>query len=497
MIRYGSASRLARAVVVSAALSVACGTGRAAQHSEAHSSLTVGVGPLPSTSPLEGLRQLIQIVSTEPLVRFTDEGRPLPGLAKDWTLSPDLLSVKLTLRDGVTFHDGSPVDLHQIAMSLNNSLPRVMGPAFADVKSLSAANERELDFVFHQPSPFMLEALETTIQKPGASGVGTGPYLSKGPAESNEMAANRHYYLGQPKIDRIVLKTYPTTRAAWADMLRGRVDMLYEVDLDALDSLEGASNIRLFKFTRRYQLMIVFNPASKILSSAQVRRTLNTAIDRDALIKEALGGFGEPSVSPIWPHHWAYPAGSSHFTFDPVRAASQLPAPDGSGVRLRFTCLVPQGATYERTALVVKRQLAQVGIDMELLQVPLNELVTRLPRRDYEAALVEGISGPTMFRPYEWWHSEGSLNIGRWGNSELDRALDRVRHSTNDSDYKSAVEIVHRVASDDPPAIFLAWGQRARAISKRFVVPSEPGRDVLPTLRLWQPAVEDSSSSRN
>jgi peptide/nickel transport system substrate-binding protein len=459
--------------------------------------LTVGFGPLPSTSPLDGLRQLIQIVSTESLVRFTDEGRPVPSLAKDWTISPDLHSVRLTLREGVTFHDGSVVDSDQIAASLNSSLPRVMGPAFPDVRSLAAASDRQLDFVFNEPSPFMLEALETTIQKPGAAGVGTGPYFSNGSLESGEMLANRQYYLGQPKIDRIVLKTYPTTRAAWADMLRGKVDMLYEVDVDALDSLQASKNVSLFKFTRRYQLMIVFNPASTKLGAARIRRTLNNAIDRESLIKEALGGFGEPSVSPIWIHHWAYPAGSSHFTFDPVQAVGQLPAPDKDGVRLRFTCLVPQGAAYERTALVVKRQLAQIGVDMDVQQVPLNELVSRLPKGEYEAALVEGISGPTMFRPYEWWHSGGSLNIGHWGNTLLDEALDRVRRSRSDAEYKAAVEAVHRVASVDPPAIFLAWGQRARAVSKRFLVPGEPGRDVLPTLRLWEPAPTDERATRN
>jgi hypothetical protein len=49
------------------------------------------------------------------------------------------------------------------------------------------------------------------------------------------------------------------------------------------------------------------------------------------------------------------------------------------------------------------------------------------------------------------------------------------------------VAALQRAIVDDPPAIFLAWSQRARAVSTRFHVPVEPGRDILSTLRLWRP----------
>jgi peptide/nickel transport system substrate-binding protein len=488
MTKDGGAPGLARVALVALVFAVACSGTRGTGRPDSHSSLTVGIGPLPSTSPQQGVQQLVQILSTEPLVRFTDEGRPAPGLAREWSLSPDGRSLTVVVRDGVTFHDGSPLSVDQIATSLNAALPRAMGPAFADVKSLSAASNQQLDFVFSRPSPFMLEALETVIQKPGAPGVGTGPYLASRSKDTNEIVANQHYYLGRPLIDRLIINTYPTTRAAWADMLRGRVGMLLEVDPDAVDSLEASSSIKLFTFTRRYQMMIVFNPASKALNAPAVRRSLNNAVDRDAMIKEALGGFGEPSVSPIWLHHWAFPKSRPHFSFDPAAAAAALP-PAGKGAgRLAFSCLIPQGQAYERIALVVKRQLAAVGVDMDPQQVTMNDFVNRLAKGEYEAALVEGINGPTMFRVYEWWHTGGSLNFGRWGSPGLDEAFDRLRHAANDDEYAKAVEGIHLEAMNNPPAIFLAWGQRARAVSTRFVIPSEPGRDILPTIRLWKPA---------
>lgn len=498
--RYGSTPRLASAVLIFASVVPACTNERGRHPSEARTDLAVGIGPLPSSGPQEGVQQLVQLLSKESLVRFTEAGRPRSGLVQDWTISPDSLSVKLRLRDDVMFHDGTPLSAGEIVSSLQKSLPRSMGPAFDDVKSITSQGQAELDFAFNRPSPFLLEALETTIQRPGAPTSGTGPYIPSTSGESVEMRANRQYYLGAPKIDRVLLNTYPTTRAAWADMLRGRIDWLYEVDPDAMSSLQGVSNIRLFTFTRHYQTMIVFNPASKTLSPSAVRRALNLAVDRTALINEALSGFGEPSGSPIWPHHWAFPSSAPHFDFAPVTASAALRQASKAGeMALTFTCLVPEGATYERLAIAVKRQLAAVGIDMQLAQVPMNELVKRLPEQQYEAALVDAVSAPTMFRPYEWWHSGGSLNFGRWGNPTLDRALDKLRHSAADGDYKAAVTEVQMAAMSDPPAIFLAWGQRARAVSTRFAVPSEPGRDVLATLRLWKPTGtgNDVAAARN
>ncbi len=69
---------------------------------------------------------------------------------------------------------------------------------------------------------------------------------------------------------------------------------------------------------------------------------------------------------------------------------------------------------------------------------------------------------------------------------------------TSEKDYVQAVGALQQTFVDDPPAIFLAWSVRARAVSKRFVVPeAEPGRDVMSTLRLWKPATGDLRASRN
>ncbi len=73
------------------------------------------------------------------------------------------------------------------------------------------------------------------------------------------MQANPRYYGGTPWIDRIVFRSYDSVRSAWADMLRGRVDMLYEVGIDAVDSLRPSTQTKVFTFQRPYAFLVFLN----------------------------------------------------------------------------------------------------------------------------------------------------------------------------------------------------------------------------------------------
>ena len=116
----------------------------------------------------------------------------------------------------------------------------------------------------------------------------------------------------------------------------------------------------------------------------------------------------------------------------------------------------------------------------------------------FEAILVDIASGPSLFRSYRRWHSRGGGTTQTIDSPLIDAALDRVRHAASDDEYREGVQAFQQAIVDDPPAIFLAWGERARAVSRRFDVPRpEDGRDVLATLRLWQPAAELRMASRN
>jgi ABC-type oligopeptide transport system substrate-binding subunit len=103
--------------------------------------------------------------------------------------------------------------------------------------------------------------------------------------------------------------------------------------------------------------------------------------------------------------------------------------------------------------------------------------------------LFDAISAPSLFRPFLWWHSKSTSNSAGFASPAVDNALDRIRHAGSDDEYRAGVAAFQRATIEDPPAIFLAWSERARAVSKRFVVTeTTAGRDILSQLRLWTPA---------
>jgi ABC-type transport system substrate-binding protein len=338
----------------------------------------------------------------------------------------------------------------------------------------------------------LLELLEVQVKKPGQAIVATGPFRAV-PNSTTELLANADYYGGTPHISEIKFNTFPSVRTAWAELLRNRIDMLHEVGPEALDSLETSTSIAVFKFTQRYQYIVALNAEAPALRSSAIRRALNLAIDRTRLVRQALNQHGVPSSGPLWPKYWALENAAPSFEFDPQRAAAIL-----ASKRVRFTCLIPSDQIYERIALELKRQLAAVGVDMNVRATSQDELFEAEKNRKYEAVLVQAISGPTLLRLYQAWHSDGAANMGGFGNRGVDAAFDRARHAETEQAYRQAVTALQQAFSDDPPAIFLAWLERARAVSKRFVVPpSEPGRDIVGTLRLWTPRNDERIANRN
>ena len=451
--------------------------------------LRIGSAQLSTTNPMIGVRQLAMNQSFETLVRAGEDGHIQPSLAESWREANDGRSVVVKLRPGVMFHDGTPLDGETVAGLLPELLRASDRQLFDDVERIAAVDRYSVEIAFKRRSRFLLESLEVAIRKKPL--IGTGPFQMSD--DGTELKANDAYYLGRPGIARITVANYPNVRSAWAEMLRDQLDMLYEVGGDALESLQGSNKVRTFTFVRHYQYVIALNARSRKLMPSAVRRALNEAIDRPAIIRDGLRGHGVAAASLMWPRHWAFSNDAPQFKYDPSLAASDL-----KGARnLTFTCLVRPEATDERLALAVRQQLSGVGVTMNVQQAPQDKILQAITKGDFDALLIGENTAPTMFRVYEAWHTQAALNIGHFGTANVDRALDAVRDAVDDDQYRAAIHSFQQASYDDPPAILLAWDQTTRAVSTRFTVASpEPGRDILSTLRLWKPN-PDVHASRN
>jgi peptide/nickel transport system substrate-binding protein len=451
--------------------------------------LTLGFGLAQGNASI-GIQQAARLLGLEALVRTARDGRPLPGLAESWSPSSDGLAWRVRLRPSVRFHDGKPADAEVVRNVVETRLPEALGPAFEDLAGIRAVSDRDLEFVLRKRSTFLIEQLsDITLEEPGSALSGTGPfYVTSQQGNEIEMRANASYYGGKAAIDRVVIKPYTSVRSAWADMLRRHVDVLYDVGVDALDSLEPSNDVKVFTFQRGYAYMLLLNVQKPSLRDPAFRRQLNAAIDRDALVADVLRGHGTPAVSAMWPQHWAYTADLPRFRYDPHPVAS-------GPARRRLTCIFNEPA-YERLAIALQRQLQAIGVDLRLELVSGDQLDTRLKTGDFDAFLADFLQGPTMAWPYRYWHTGAPFNLGHFSSAEVDTALDAIRHAADDSTYRAGVAAFERAIINDPPAVFVAWRERARAVSTRFQVVADPGADVLRTLHKWRPG-DARVASRN
>jgi peptide/nickel transport system substrate-binding protein len=163
---------------------------------------------------------------------------------------------------------------------------------------------------------------------------------------------------------------------------------------------------------------------------------------------------------------------------------------------LSVTCILGE-SPLERLALTVQQQLQAVGVRITWEFMTADAFLSRLESGQFDCALGAVINGPNLLRPYWAFHSGGPQNWGRFESPQVDAALDAIRHAGDDDEYQKGVVAFQRAIVDDPPAIFLAWSQRARAVTTRFEVPAEPGRDILATLSLWRPAADKRPDSSN
>ena len=465
--------------------------------------LTIGYPHITGVDPLHGMQAAARLISYEGLVSIGRDGRPQPRLAAKWTLAPDGLAWIIRLRTNALFHDGTPVDSTTVRQSLERSLgnaDRDLSPGLADIVRIENPSPDTVVLHLRERSTFALDDLTVAITKSTQDNqqLGTGPFVTNS-ATSNQvsMTAVDRYYRGRPQIDQIVWRAYPTVRTAWAAMMRGEVDFLYEVGEDAREFAQGEASIKVFPFLRNYVYGVAFNLRHQAFHDGRIRRALNNAVNRSAIIEQAFRGHGVAASGSAWPEHWAFDSSVPSYSYDPDRASALLEAaltnktptsvPGRPPARLHFTCIFPASfALWERVALLVQRDLARIGVDMELEAVPVQEFNQRIAAGNFDAVLIELIVGNTPSRPYTFWYSGSRRDFTGYKNLTVDSAFDSMRRATNDAEYRSGFSAFQRALLDDPPAIFLAIGEVSRAVSNRFQVLASPRSDILPTIGDWR-----------
>ncbi|HYN89978.1 MAG TPA: ABC transporter substrate-binding protein [Ardenticatenaceae bacterium] len=395
------------------------------------------------------------------LTRASVNGEIEPELARRWEIGADNQSYTFRLRDDVFWHDGEPFSAADVLYTIGV----LQDPAYTGDPTLAevwrTARARALDPLTVRvtlPEPYapflsfttfgilpshLLEGYDVATLPTlsfSRSPVGTGQWrVAEATADSVALEANAQFFGPAPQLDRVRLRFYPDAREMLQGYGRSEVMGLGQVPPDDLIRVAEEPGLTLWNAPLNGFTGIVLNLTHPILSERGVRQGLLSALDRPALIAQALNGQGIVANSFIVPTNWAYNPGLRTYAFDPAEADRLLTYAgwidyNGDGVREKDGApLTFQLATNEenpqrvRLAQAVAAQWRDIGADVEVVPVPFQVLRQEmLGARNFEAAMFMLADLPADPDPYPLFHSSQRQAEGRNFSGFASERADRL-----------------------------------------------------------------------
>lgn len=320
----------------------------------------------------------------EGLVLADVEGKIRPVLAKSWTVSPDNLQYEFTLREGVTFSDGSPLTADDVVFSFERlaagGLPYAKD-RFKSLKAVTKVGEGKVKFELSQPdagfflnlgSPFLvgsgiLSKKWTESHNPKLEMMGTGPFKMASYAPNAQLVLERNdkYWNkdGVAKVAKLTIRYMPEQSAQIAGMKTGQIDLMFPSAESNLQ-LKRDPAIKTLGVTSTNTVRINVNTGQAPFDNVDVRRALSLALNRDEIVKGAFLGEAVPSAQ-VPPSYSMALKGSElkYQKYDPAQA-KQLLAKAGfpNGLDVKLNHLAGYATYLDRFSELLKSQLAAVGI---------------------------------------------------------------------------------------------------------------------------------------
>lgn len=340
----------------------------------------------------------------EPLAEasFDGEGGLAPRLATSWEGSSDGLSVTFKLREGVTWHDGTPftsADVAFSAMKVWKPLQNLGRLVFANLEAVETPDATTAVFKFSKPTPFQLirnalPAVTAVVAKhiyensadiaadpANTKPVGTGPFkfAEHKPGEYYRLTKNEAYWgKDEPKLDEIVYRVLPDRAAAAGALEADEIQLaaFSQVPLADLERISKVEGIKVYSTGYEgltYQLVVEINHRRKELADLKVRQAIAHAIDKDFVVKTIFLGYAKPSTG-IVPQNAPefYNPAVPTYAFDVAKANALLDEagyPKGAdGNRFTLKLLpAPYFAETKQFGDYLRQALAAVGINAELV----------------------------------------------------------------------------------------------------------------------------------
>lgn len=344
--------------------------------------------------------------------------------------------VKITLRSGLLFSDGSPLTASDVAASFKTVRASADSPyaaRLANVKSFSVIDERTLAVTLKEPDADFINCLDIPVMQQKGS-AGCGPYQFSEMNGKRVLIPNPYYFI-QPQISVIELKK-PADEQERQNMFSVGLLDVYFTPAESSLVFSSGKDYRVQTYPGDNLLYLGVNCRNGVLSRAEIRAFLNTLIEREKITDTVLLGQAQETAYPFQPAWYKAEGLTQEKAWTDLEKKEQAAAlglnltenslQDENGAQLAFTLLVAEESAVQRdVAQAVADSLALSGIKISLEKVSRAEYNTRLAAGQFDLYLGEVKTGRTLNTAL---YAAGSgINYGGFASEELEGAAAQYR----------------------------------------------------------------------
>ncbi len=432
------------------------------------------------------------------LVRYKDGTLEVePALATDWTISEDGTVYTFTLREGVSFHDGSAFNAEAVKFNFDRMLnedhpyhdtgPFPLAFFFSAVETVEAVDDLTVKFTLNAPyAPFLSNLAYPTglIVSPAAveefgsdfgrnpSGTGAFKFAEWRSNEAVVIEANPDYWDGAPELQAVVFRPITDANTRTAEMLAGGIDLMVEVPPVALSEFQGAE-YSVHEQAGPHVWFLILNAKEGPFADKKVRQAANYAVNKKALVDDVLEGTAAVAAGPTPPAFaWAYNEALEPYPYDPDKARALLAEAGAEGAELTFFVTEGGSGMLDPIAMgtAIQADLEAVGFDVKIETYEWNTFLGEVnPGLEGKADMAEMAwmtndpdTLPFLALRTAAWPDQGGFNSGYYSNPEVDELLEAARVATDQDERARLYKEMQTIVQEDAPWVFVAnWKQNA------------------------------------
>ncbi|MBW1249337.1 ABC transporter substrate-binding protein [Pseudomonas tolaasii] len=462
----------------------------AANAAVAESTLRIGIQDDPDVLDPHRSRtyssRLVYAALCDKLVDINPHLEYVPQLATAWYWSEDNKTLTMTLRDGVTFHDGEPFDAAAVKFNLDRArtLPDSLRKSeLSSVDSVEVVDARTVAIKVKQPDATLISQLSDRAgmmlaPKASATEVGARPFCS-GPykfvqrVQQDRIVLERfdNYWNKQAyHFDKVIFLPIPDTSVRLANLRSGDLQMIERVAPTDVKTARADSKLQVFNTPGLGYMQLMYNTnngeraKTPMGQDKRVRKAFELAIDRDAINQVVFEGLYAPGAQPF-PMSSPYYDKSLPILARDVEHSKKLLAEAGVTLPLAVELKVANNPIAQQVGQIIQAMAGEAGFKVNLVATEYATLLSEQQSGNFQVGMSAWSGRPDPDGDiYQFVACKGGQNDGHFCDPKLDALLDKAR-TVNDQAQRQALYFeALRLLADDVPASYLYFDPRIIAM---------------------------------